>query len=108
MEVGTMTAQIQGAGSVDTAPATPSNVMPERMARFLPGIPMLVLGIALLIAAVVAFWQAGQHPGGTALALAWAGAPLLPAGVFTLRRLTPAPPPPPPPVQPFPPYLGPL
>src|SRR5260370_2742952 len=90
MEVGTMTAQIQGAGSVDTAPATPSNVMPERMARFLPGIPMLVLGIALLIAAVVAFWQAGQHRGGPALALAWAGAALLPPGVLTLPRPPPA------------------
>ncbi len=83
-----MTAQVQGTESVGTAAATPSNVMPERTARFLPGIPMLVLGIALLIAAVVAFWQAGQHHGGTALALAWAGAALLLAGIFTLRGLT--------------------
>ncbi|HTU75336.1 MAG TPA: SPFH domain-containing protein [Trebonia sp.] len=63
--------------------------MPERTARFVPGIGMLVLGVVLLIAAVALFWLAANHPGATALALAWTGVILLLAGIFTLRGLTP-------------------
>ncbi len=88
MEVGTMTAQTQVADSAGGVPGTPSQSMPERTARFLPGIPMLVFGIALLIAAIAAFWLASKHPGTPALALAWAGAVLILAGIFTLRGLT--------------------
>jgi SPFH domain / Band 7 family len=89
MEVGTMTAQTHAAGTADGTPATPSQSMPERAARFLPGIPMLVLGIALLIGAVVLFWLASNHPGTAAHALVWAGVLLVLAGIFAVRGLTP-------------------
>jgi regulator of protease activity HflC (stomatin/prohibitin superfamily) len=84
-----MTAQTQVADGASGIPAPSSQSMPERTARFVPGIPMLVLGIALLIGAVVCFWLASNHPGTAATALAWAGAILVLAGIFTLRGLTP-------------------
>jgi hypothetical protein len=84
-----MTAQTHAAGSASGVPANPRQSMPERTARFLPGIPMLVLGIALLIGAVVVFWQASEHPGSAALALVWAGVFLILAGLYTVRGLTP-------------------
>jgi regulator of protease activity HflC (stomatin/prohibitin superfamily) len=89
MEVGTMTAQTHVAAEASSAPGTPAQAAPERTARYLPGIPMLVLGIVLLIAAVVCFWLASKHPGGGALALGWAGALLILAGILVLRGLTP-------------------
>jgi regulator of protease activity HflC (stomatin/prohibitin superfamily) len=87
-EVGTMTAQIHSATSAGSASPASADALPERTARFVPGIPMLVLDVGLLIAAVVAFWQAGQHPGSPAPALAGAGALLLAAALFILRGLT--------------------
>jgi hypothetical protein len=88
MEVGTMTAQTYVAGDASGIPATPSQSFPEQRARFLPGIPMLVLGIALIVAACAAFWLTTNHPG-SAVAFAWAGVALLLAGIFALRGLTP-------------------
>src|SRR5215469_12592907 len=90
-EVGTMTAQAQlaDAGSVPEYPTTPSQSMPERRARFLPGIPMLVLGIALIVGAAALFWLASNHPGGGGVAFGWAGVLLILAGTFALRGLTP-------------------
>jgi regulator of protease activity HflC (stomatin/prohibitin superfamily) len=84
-----MTAQAYAAGSASDIPVTPSQSFPERRARFLPGIPMLVLGIVLIIAAAAAFWLARKHPGDAAVGLAWAGALLILAAIFTLRGLTP-------------------
>jgi SPFH domain / Band 7 family len=89
MEVGTMTAQTHVAEGTSSIPATPGQSMPERNARFVPGIPMLVLGVVLLLAAVTLFWLASNRHGATALALTWAGAILVLAGIFTLRGLTP-------------------
>jgi hypothetical protein len=84
-----MTAQAYAAGSASDIPVTPSQSFPERRARFLPGIPMLVLGIVLIGAAAAAFWLARKHPGDAAVGLAWAGALLILAALFTLRGLTP-------------------
>jgi hypothetical protein len=49
MEVGTMTAQTSVAAGASSAPGTPAQAMPERTARYLPGIPMLVPGLVLLV-----------------------------------------------------------
>jgi regulator of protease activity HflC (stomatin/prohibitin superfamily) len=87
MEVGTMTAQTQHADLV--TPAVPSNVTPERAARFWPGIPLLALGVALLLAALAAFYEASQHHGSTRAGLAWGGVILALVALFTLRGLTP-------------------
>ena len=84
-----MTAQAYAAGSASDIPVTPSQSFPERRARFLPGIPMLVLGIVLIIAAAAAFWLARKHPGDAAVGLAWAGALLILAAIFRLGGLTP-------------------
>ena len=81
-----MTAQTQPAGLV--IPAVPGNVTPERTARFWPGIPLLVLGSALGIATVAAFYEASQHRAAAA-GLAWGGVILALAAIFTLRGLTP-------------------
>jgi regulator of protease activity HflC (stomatin/prohibitin superfamily) len=62
--------------------------MPERTARYLPGIAMLLLGLALIAATTVAFWQASLHKGGAAVGLAWLGAVLAVAALFVLRGLT--------------------
>jgi regulator of protease activity HflC (stomatin/prohibitin superfamily) len=85
----TAQAELADAGSVPEYPTTPSQSMPERRARFLPGIPVLVLGVALVLAAALLFWLASNHPGGGAVALAWAGVILVLAGIFALRGLTP-------------------
>jgi regulator of protease activity HflC (stomatin/prohibitin superfamily) len=87
MEVGTMTAQTYIAGASDI-PTTPSQSFPEQRARFLPGIPMLVLGVALLVAAGAVAWLATNHPGAKA-ALGWAAVLLILAAVGALRGLTP-------------------
>jgi hypothetical protein len=64
-----------------------NQTMPERTARYLPGIPMLVLSVALIAAAIVSFWQANQHKD-AAVALVWLGVVLVAAGGFVLRGLT--------------------
>ncbi len=84
-----MTAQTNVAAGASSAPGTPAQAMPERTARYLPGIPMLVLGLVLLIAAVACFWLASNHPDTPALALSWAAALLILGGALVLRGLTP-------------------
>jgi len=64
-----------------------NQTMPERTARYLPGIPMLVLSVALIAAAIVSFWQANQHKD-AAVALVWLGVVLVAAGGLVLRGLT--------------------
>ena len=65
-----------------------SQTMPERTARYLRGLPMLLLGLVLLAAALVAFWQATKHEGSTGVALVWAGVVLAVAFFLALRGLT--------------------
>ena len=61
---------------------------PERRARFLPGIRMLVLGLAVLIAGAALLWLARRFSGDAATALVWLGALVLVAGASLLRGLT--------------------
>ena len=61
---------------------------PERRARFLPGIRMLVLGLAVFIVGVALLWLAGRFSGDAATALIWLGALVLVAGALVLRGLT--------------------
>ena len=79
-----MSAQVQVAETT----LSPSQTMPERTARYLPGIAMLVLGLALIAATIAAAWQAGQHKGGATVALAWLAVVLAVAAVLVLRGLT--------------------
>ena len=67
---------------------SPSQTIAERTARYLPGIAMLLLGLVLIAAAIVAFWQASQHKGGTTVGLAWLGVVLTVAATLVLRGLT--------------------
>src|SRR5262249_50076044 len=60
----------------------------ERPARFTPGLGMLVLGIALVLAAVAVFVIAGTFSGAAAVALAVVGALVVLAGALVLRGLT--------------------
>jgi SPFH domain / Band 7 family len=85
-EVGPMTAQVQIA---EHGAYSPSQTMPERTARYLPGIPMLVLDFILLAAAIAALWRASLNKGDTAVALTWLGAVLVVATVLVSRGLTP-------------------
>src|SRR5580658_7976573 len=62
--------------------------VPERTARFLPGLRMLVLGIAIVVVGAVLVWLANRFSGDSATALVWAGALVLAAGVLVLRGLT--------------------
>jgi hypothetical protein len=78
-----MSAQVQ----VMETSLSPNPAMPEHKAKYLPGIPMLVLGIAAIAAAIIVFWQAGVHKGATA-GLAILGAVLLAAGILAVRGLT--------------------
>src|ERR1017187_4568138 len=61
---------------------------PERRARFLPGIRMLVLGLAVLIAGAALLWLARRFSGDAATALVWLGALVLVAGAPLLPGLT--------------------
>ncbi len=61
---------------------------PERRAWFLPGIRMLVLGLAGLIVGVAPLSLAGRFSGDAATALVWLGALVLVAGALLLRGLT--------------------
>ena len=62
--------------------------VPERTARFLPGLPMLVLGLVLLAAGITLLWLASRASGDTATALVWAGALVIVASALALRGLT--------------------
>jgi regulator of protease activity HflC (stomatin/prohibitin superfamily) len=79
--VGVVSAQVH---VMDTNLST-NQTMPERTARYLPGIPMLILGVALIAASIATFWQASQHK---ATGLVWLGAVLLVAAIFVMRGLT--------------------
>ncbi|WP_300614005.1 SPFH domain-containing protein [Trebonia sp.] len=79
-----MSAQVQLAQST----YSPAQTMPERSARYLRGLPMLVLSLVLLAAAIVSFWQANQHKS-AAVALVWLGIVLIVAAVLVFRGLTP-------------------
>jgi regulator of protease activity HflC (stomatin/prohibitin superfamily) len=61
---------------------------PERSARFLPGIRMLVLGLAVVIVGIALLWLAGRFSGDAAAALVWPGALVLAAGLLVFRGLT--------------------
>src|SRR5215469_6747875 len=60
----------------------------ERTARFVPGLRMLVLGIAALAAGVALIWLAGRFSANVKTALIWLGALVLLAGVSMLKGLT--------------------
>jgi len=62
--------------------------VPERTARFLPGLRMLVLGIAAVIAGVAVIWLASRTSGDAATAVIWLGALVILAGGLVLRGLT--------------------
>ncbi len=80
-----MSAQVQ----VEQATTySPSQSMPERPARYLPGIVILVLGGVAIAAGIVAFWQASKQQGGAAVGLGWLGAVLIVAAILALRGLT--------------------
>jgi regulator of protease activity HflC (stomatin/prohibitin superfamily) len=61
---------------------------PERRARFLPGVRMLVLGLAVVTVGIALIWLAGRFSGDAATALIWLGALVLAAGALLLRGLT--------------------
>ncbi len=82
-----MSAQVQIADSKGVY--SRSQTMPERTAWHLPGVPMLVLDVILLAAAIVSFWQASQHTDGAKTGLAWTGAVLIAATAGVFRGLTP-------------------
>jgi regulator of protease activity HflC (stomatin/prohibitin superfamily) len=63
--------------------------MTERVARFLSGLRMLVLGLVVLVAGVALLWRARHFSGDTATALIWLGALVLVAAGLVLRGLTP-------------------
>src|SRR5258708_40336406 len=97
VEVDQMTAEIQAADRNQIS----GQQAPEREARFLPGIRMLVLGIAVLIVGAGLLWLAGRFSGGAAAALLWLGGPGGAAGAPLLRGLPPVVPRPPPAIPPF-------
>jgi regulator of protease activity HflC (stomatin/prohibitin superfamily) len=84
VEVGQMTSDVQAAERNQLS----GQQAPERSARFLPGIRMLVLGVAVLIVGVALLWLAGRFSGDAATALIWLGALVLVAGALVLRGLT--------------------
>ncbi len=62
--------------------------VPERAARFLSGLRMLVLGLILVAAGAALLWLASRASGGGATVLVWAGALVLVAAAGALRGLT--------------------
>src|ERR1700760_3358967 len=68
---------------------TAGREMTERKSWYLPGVPMLVLGLVLVAALLAAFWQGSLHHGSTTVALNWLGAVLIVAAGLTFRGLTP-------------------
>jgi regulator of protease activity HflC (stomatin/prohibitin superfamily) len=84
MEVAQMTSEVQDAERNQLS----GQQAPERRARFLPGIQMLVLGLAVVIVGIALLWLAGRFSGDAAAALVWPGALVLAAGLLLLRGLT--------------------
>jgi regulator of protease activity HflC (stomatin/prohibitin superfamily) len=62
--------------------------VPERTARFLPGLPMLAAGIIIVIAGILLLWLASRFSGASRMALVWLGVVVLVAGALVLRGLT--------------------
>ncbi|MGB6579725.1 MAG: SPFH domain-containing protein [Streptosporangiaceae bacterium] len=69
-------------------PELPRPPVTERVARFLPGLPMLALGIVLIVAGVVLIVLASHQSGGTAKALIWLGVLVFIAASLMLGGLT--------------------
>ena len=69
-------------------PELPRPPVTERVARFLPGLPMLALGIVLIVAGVVLIVLASHQSGGTNKALIWLGVIVLIAASLMLGGLT--------------------
>jgi regulator of protease activity HflC (stomatin/prohibitin superfamily) len=85
-----MSAQLQVVDSTDSQGAySASQAMPERAAWHLRGVPVLVLDLVVLAAAIVAFWQASQHTHGAKTGLVWTGVVLIAATILGFRGLTP-------------------
>jgi regulator of protease activity HflC (stomatin/prohibitin superfamily) len=69
-------------------PELPRPPVTERVARFLPGLPMLALGIVLILAGIVLIVLASHQSGGTNKALIWLGVVVLIAASLMLGGLT--------------------
>ena len=74
--------------AVAARPELPSRRVTERVARFLPGLRMLVLGIVLLLAGVALLVLAGQQSHGVAVALILLCVLIFIASALALRGLT--------------------
>ena len=74
------------AGADLRAANVPSN---ERKARYVKGIPMLVLGIVLILGAIALFWESSQVGGAAKALVVLAGILVLIVAGLTLRGLTP-------------------
>jgi hypothetical protein len=85
MEVGQMTSEVQPAAQSQIS----GQQAPERTAWFMPGIRMLVLGLAVVIIGIALIWLAGRFSGDAVTGLRWLGALVLVAGLLVLRGLTP-------------------
>ena len=70
-------------------PELPRPPVTERMARFLPGLPMLALGIVLILAGIVLIVLASHQSGGTNKALIWLGILVFIVASLVLGGLTP-------------------
>ena len=75
-------------GLVVESRQSPGQQVPERTAWFLPGLRMLILGLAVVVAGVTLIWRAGSFSGDAATALIWLGVLILVAGAIVLRGLT--------------------
>src|SRR5262245_26226725 len=79
-----MTAQELDPGRVNTT----SQQVTEREARFLPGLPILMLGIVVLAGGITVLWLSSRFSGDAKTGLIWLGALLVLAGALVLRGLT--------------------
>jgi regulator of protease activity HflC (stomatin/prohibitin superfamily) len=70
-------------------PELPRPPVTERVARFLPGLLMLVLGIVLILVGVALIVLAAHQSGGTSKALIWLGILVFVAASLVLGGLTP-------------------
>jgi hypothetical protein len=70
-------------------PELPRPPVTERVARFLPGLPMLALGIVLILAGIVLIVLASHQSGGTNKALIWLAVLVFIAASLMLGGLTP-------------------
>ena len=70
-------------------PELPRPPVTERAARFLPGLPVLVLGIVLIVVGIVLIVLASHQSGGTNKALIWLGVLVFIAASLMLGGLTP-------------------